>query len=379
MAEDDGAERNFPASPRRLEQAREKGQVARSRELATAAIAFAGAIGLTTLGPGIFDRCLQLFRSSLVLDRDAGFSEARMAAGLEMYSTDILLAMAPLAGLVLFATLAAPMLLSGWVWSTTALAPDWNRLNPVRGLSNIISTQGLAELVKAILKCLLLGAIGVWAVVHAWGETQALAGQGTAAAVVSLGNLVGTGFFALAGGLVVIALVDVPYQLWHYYDGLKMTREELREEQREQEGDPQLKARIRSQQREIARKRMMAAVPKADVIVTNPTHYAVALEYKPGRMSAPKVVAKGAGLIAQRIRDIGRENDVPLLEAPPLARALYRHAEIGSEIPTALYAVVAQVLAYVFQLKHARTVGGPLPVAPTGLDVPPELDPSAAA
>jgi flagellar biosynthetic protein FlhB len=197
--------------------------------------------------------------------------------------------------------------------------------------------------------------------------------------VASLGSLVVTGFFALVVGLVAIALLDVPYQLWHYHHGLRMSREELREEQRESEGDPQLKARVRSMQRETARKRMMAAVPGADVIVTNPTHFAVALEYKEGRMGAPRVVAKGAGLIAQRIREIGVANAVPVLEAPPLARALYRHAELGAEIPPALYAVVAQVLAYVYQVRRHRRGSGPAPVAPGALPVPAGLDPQAAA
>ena len=379
MADDEGVERNFPATPRRLEQAREKGQVARSRELATAAITLSAAIGLAALGPGLFDRSLQLFRSGLTLDRRAVFDEVRMVEGLGTLSTDMLLAIAPLGGLVLAATVAAPLLLSGWVWSTGALAPDWSRLNPMRGLGGIFSTQGIAELVKAILKCVLLGTIGAWAIVHAWDRMQALAGQGSAAAVSDLGGLVATGLFALAGGLVAIALIDVPYQLWHHHHGLRMTREEVREEQREMEGDPQLKARIRSQQRDVARRRMMAAVPKADVIVTNPAHYAVALEYREGKMRAPKVVAKGAGQIALRIREIGRGHGVPVLEAPPLARALHKHAEIGSEIPPALYAVVAQVLAYVFQVQRQRTHGGPAPVLPASLDVPPGLDPQAAA
>ena len=326
----------------------------------------------------MFDRSLQLFRSGLAFDRDTGFVVDRMGARLTTFSVDMLLALAPFAGIVLFATLAAPLLLSGWVWSTEALHPDWNRLNPVRGLSNILSTQGIAELVKAVLKCVLLGAIGAWAVVHAWDEMQALAGQRPAAAMANLGNLIATGFFALAGGLVTIALFDVPYQLWHYHDNLKMTRDELREEQRELEGDPQLKARIRTMQRDTARRRMMAAVPKADVIVTNPTHYSVALAYREGRMGAPKVVAKGMGLIALRIREIGHLHDVPTLEAPPLARALYTHAELGAEIPPALYGVVAQVLAYVFQVQRQRAAGGPAPVAPADLDVPPGLDPHTA-
>ena len=218
----------------------------------------------------------------------------------------------------------------------------------------MFSKQSLVELAKAIAKCVLLGGIGYWAVASSWSELAQLPARETGGAVARVGILVSHGFFALVGGLVVVALVDVPWQIWHYHDELKMTRQEVVEEQREIEGDPQLKARIRSQQREVARRRMMGAVPTADVIVTNPTHYAVALQYRDGTMRAPKVVAKGMNLIAQRIREIGAEHSVPVLEAPPLARALYRHAEVGGEIPPALYTVVAQVLAYVYQVERHR-------------------------
>ena len=288
--------------------------------------------------------------------------------------TDLL----PLLGLLLGATIAAPMLLSGWVFSLNALVPDFARLSPTRGLKNLFSTHSLAELAKAIAKCVLLGGIGAWSIARMWGPMQQLPAQSPASAVGQLGSVLGSTFLALVGGLIVIALIDVPHQLWRYHRGLRMTREEVRQEQREMEGDPQLKARIRSQQRAMAHKKMMAAVPKANVIVTNPTHYAVALAYRDGGMRAPRVVAKGMNLVAQRIREIGAEHDVPVLEAPPLARALYRHTEIGSEIPQALYTVVAQVLAYVYQVERFRTRGGAAPVAPTALDVPPGLDPLGA-
>jgi len=378
MAEEHDVERSYPATPKRLEQAREKGQVARSRELATAAIVLTAALTLWGLGPALFERCLTSFRAGLSLDRSAAFDDERMLTGLHALSSDMLFAVFPLLGLLLLATLAAPLLLSGWVFSPHAIKPDFARLNPLRGLKNILSAHSLVELGKAIAKCVLLGGIGTWVVVHGWSEMQQLGSQPPVGAVTHLGAIMSTGFFALVSGLVLIALIDAPYQLWHYYSGLKMSREEVRQEQREMEGDPQLKARIRSQQRAIARKRMMASVPKADVIVTNPTHFAVALEYREGKMGAPRVVAKGRNLIAQRIRQLGEEHRVPVLEAPPLARALYRHTEIGSEIPQALYAVVAQVLAYVYQVQRFRRAGGAMPVAPADLPVPPELDPLAS-
>jgi len=379
MAEEHDAERTFQPTPRRLEQAREKGQIARSRELATAAVALSGAMALWWVGPALYQRCLVVFRTGLAFDRAGAIEPDRMLASLSALSGELLLAISPLLGVVLVATLGAPLLLSGWVWSNTALAPDFARLNPARGLRNMFSAQSLVELVKAIAKCLLLGGIGYWALASSWAEMQQLPAHETGGAVERVGILVSTGFFALVGGLVVVAVIDVPWQIWHYHDQLKMTRQEVVQEQREMEGDPQLKARIRSQQREVARRRMMSAVPKADVVVTNPTHYAVALQYRDGSMRAPKVVAKGMNLVAQRIREIGAEHGVPMLEAPPLARALYRHTEVGSEIPPALFMVVAQVLAYVYQVERHRVAGGPAPAFPTDLAVPPELDPLQAA
>lgn len=375
MSDEHDAERTFQPTPKRLEQAREKGQVARSRELATAAVALSGAIALWWVGPELYRNCLRVFHTGLGFDRETAIDPDRMLAGLSALSMDMLVAIAPLLGLVLVATLGAPMLLSGWVWSGTVLSPDFSRMNPARGLGTMFSKQSLVELAKAIAKCVLLGGIGYWAVASSWAELSQLPARETGGAVARVGILVSHGFFALVGGLVVVALVDVPWQIWHYHDQLKMTRQEIVDEQREMEGDPQLKARIRSQQREVARRRMMSAVPTADVIVTNPTHYAVALQYRDGAMRAPKVVAKGMNLIAQRIREIGAEHGVTVLEAPPLARALYRHAEVGSEIPPALYTVVAQVLAYVYQVERHRAKGGPAPAIPAHLDVPPELDP----
>lgn len=379
MAEEQDAERTFQPTPKRLEQAREKGQIPRSRELATAAVALSGAMALWWMGPDLYQRCLGVFRSGLAFDRAGAVEPDRMLAGLSGLSVDMLLAISPLLAMVLVATLGAPLLLSGWIWSGTAFAPDFARLSPARGLGNMFSSQSLVELGKAIAKCLLLGGIGYWALSSSWAELQQLPARDTGGAVARVGVLVSTGFFALVGGLVVVALIDVPWQIWHYHDQLRMTRQEVVQEQREMEGDPQLKARIRSQQREVARRRMMSAVPHADVIVTNPTHYAVALQYRDGSMRAPQVVAKGMNLIAQRIREIGVEHGVTVLEAPPLARALYRHAEIGSEIPPALYTVVAQVLAYVFQVARQRSTGGPAPAIPSDLAVPPELDPLQAA
>jgi flagellar biosynthetic protein FlhB len=374
MADEHDLERNYPATPRRLEQAREKGQVARSRELTIAATALAGAIAIATTGPTLFARSAALVKEGLTFERAAAFDADRMLATLSALASASLIALAPLLALTLVATLAAPLMLSGWVFSSRALAPDFGRLDVLRGLGNMVSKHSLVELVKALAKCALLAGIGGWCIWRGFEGLQSLAAQAPAEALARLGAIASSSFFALVGGLALIALIDVPYVIWRHRDMLKMTREELRQELRESEGDPQLKARVRSLQRQAARKRMMAAVPKASVIVTNPTHYAVALEYREGAMRAPKVVAKGIELVAARIREIGAANGVPVLEAPALARSLYRHAELGAEIPQALYSVVAQVLAYVYQVQAFRTRGGRPPEAPRDLSVPPELE-----
>jgi flagellar biosynthetic protein FlhB len=286
---------------------------------------------------------------------------------------------APVLGVLFVAALVSPMLLSGWLVSSKSLAPDFARLNPVRGLGNIFSATGLAELTKAIAKVLLIFGVAVWVVLGQTEATMGLAGEPLPAAIAHGGRILGMCFLAVVGSLALIAALDVPFQIWHHRSKLKMSREDLRREAKEQEGDPQVKAAIRSQQREMARKRMMAAVPTADVVVVNPTRYAVALRYDDATMRAPRVVAKGMHLIAGRIRELAEEHRVPVLQAPPLARALYRHAEIGDEIPAPLYAAVAEVLAWVFQLRRHASHGGAAPAAPAAIAVPVELDPEHAA
>ncbi|HSV20214.1 MAG TPA: flagellar biosynthesis protein FlhB [Casimicrobiaceae bacterium] len=377
MAEEQDLERTYPATPRRLEQARERGQVARSRELSTAAIAFAGALALATLGPALFGQCAQIMRAGLTLDRTAAFDADRMSVALSALAHGSLWAILPVLGVTLLATLAAPLLLSGWVFSGKAVTPDFHRLDPLRGLSNLISKHALVELVKALAKCALLAGLGAWSIAHAFDELTTLSVQDLGGATMRLGGLIATGFFALVGGLALIAALDVPYAIWRHRDALKMTREEVREEMRESEGDPAIKARVRSLQRAAARKRMMAAVPTATVVVTNPTHYAVALRYDE-TMRAPRIVAKGMDKVAQRIREIAAEHGVPLLEAPAVARALHRHGDLDAEIPHTLYAVIAQVLAYVYQVRAWRAQGGRPPVPPSDLAVPDGLDPLAA-
>ena len=378
MSEASDLERTEPASPRRLEKAREEGQVVQSRELATFVVLMVGGGTLWALGNALSTGMAQLVRSGMMFDASLIGDPERLITRLSSQTMDAVTVFAPLILLLVVAALASPMLLRGWLFSAKAVTPDFNRLNPLSGIKRMLSLNGLAELVKAIVKVGLLGAVAVWLI---WSERETIFSLGMEsipAATQHLGDLIGRGFLLIAGAMIFVVIADVPFQLWSHHKKLKMTKEELRQEARESEGDPQLKARIRQQQREISRRRMMAEIPHADVVVTNPTHYAVALKYSDGEMRAPRVVAKGAGLVAARIREVAAENGVPTLEAPPLARALYRHTELGDEIPAALYAAVAEVLAYVFQLRNYRSAGGCAPSMPADLPVPSELDPQQA-
>jgi len=280
---------------------------------------------------------------------------------------------------VIIAALASPLLLRGWLFSTKAFMPDFKRLNPLSGIKRMVASQGLVELLKSLAKVGLLGSVATWLI---WSNLDAifsLSMEEPAGAIRHMGDLIGRIFLLASGAMIFIVVLDLPYQLWSYFNKLKMSKEQLRQEAKESEGDPHVKARIRAQQRDMARRRMMAEIPTADVVVTNPTHYAVALKYSEGRMGAPRVVAKGADAVAAKIRELAVEHKVPLLEAPPPARALFRHTELGDEIPATLYAAVAEVLAYVFQLRHFQQRGGAYPEIPVGLPVPPELDPLQTA
>jgi flagellar biosynthetic protein FlhB len=378
MAEGSDLEKTEQPSQRRLEKAREEGQVPRSRELSGFALLMAAGAGLWLTGNSVAGRLAAIMKDGLTLDAavmtDPQFLLTRLAA----QSIDILFALAPLLGVLLLAALTAPMLLSGWMFSWEGVLPDFSRLSPMSGISRIFSSHGLVELAKAIVKVVLVGSVAAWVIWHHKDAVFALTREPLEPALAHGTRLVAMSLFAVAGSMLLIVAADVPFQIWEYHHKLKMSREELRQEARESEGDPHVKAAVRSAQREMARKRMMQEIPKADVVVTNPTHYAVALKYASGEMRAPRVVAKGADLVAARIRELATEHHVPVMEAPPLARALFRHTEIGEEVPEKLYTVVAQVLAYVFQLRRYQTYGGAAPQLPHELAVPAELDPQQA-
>ncbi|MEM5331457.1 flagellar biosynthesis protein FlhB [Paraburkholderia sp. JHI2823] len=377
MAEDSDLEKTESATPKRLEKAREEGQVPRSRELATFALLSAGFYGVWMLSGTIGEHMQAMMRGAFTFNHASAFETRRMLIGAGVAAREGLMALLPVLALTGLAALLAPMALGGWLISTKSLEPNFGRLNPMSGLGRIFSVNGPIQLGMSLAKTLVVGVIGGWALWSRRDEILGLGMQPAPRAFADATHLVAVCCGMTVAGMFVVAALDVPYQLWSYYRKLRMTKEEVKREHRENEGDPHVKGRIRQQQRAVARRRMMTQVPKADVVVTNPTHFAVALKYADGEMGAPKVVAKGVNLVAARIREIAAEHNVPLLEAPPLARALYYNVDLNREIPGPLYGAVAQVLAWVYQLKRFREHGGDVPMAPTDLEVPPEMDKGA--
>lgn len=376
-SETSAQDRTLEPSAKRLEDAKREGQVPRSRYLShLLVLAGASALMLAVAGP-MFSATGNIVRRGLTFDAQLATDPTRLAARFGELVGAGVLAAAPFLIVMLAAAIFAPLAIGGWVFAPGAAAPKFDRLDPLKGLTRMVSLPALAEFAKVVLVATLLGVVGAWFVMSHLPEFASLAEEALPSALAHFGGLALGAFAALAATLAAASALDVPFQILQHRKKLKMTLQEARQEEKETQGDPHLKARIRGLQREMARKRMMAAVPKADVVITNPTHFAVALKYLEGRHAAPVVVAKGVDGVAQKIRELADEHRVPQVELPPLARALYRHVEIGGEIPGPLYTAVAQVLAYVFQLKRYAEGRAPRPSAPAEIEVPEGMDPLA--
>lgn len=365
---DSAEEKTLPATEKRKREARERGQLPRSRELSTAVVMGAGAALLVAWGSALGGRTLAFMQEGLRFDAAALADPARMPAAIGGALRSGLMIAAPVMLATFFAALIAPMLIGGWNLSSKALQPDFSRLNPVTGFGRMFSTNSLVELAKSIAKFLIVGLV---AGISWWGSRGELLGLGVEPSTQAIGHglgLVASTFVWMCAALGLIAAIDVPWQLWSYAKQMKMSRQEIKQEYKQSEGSPEVKGRIRRLQAELSQRRMMEKVPTADVIVTNPTHYAVALKYTAGKNRAPVVVAKGVDTVAAAIRELAAEHRITLVEAPPLARALYRGCDLEEEIPAQLYAAVAQVLTYVFQLRAWR--GGDRPLLPKVGDVP---------
>ncbi|HEY0063440.1 MAG TPA: flagellar biosynthesis protein FlhB [Telluria sp.] len=375
MSDDSDAEKTESASPKRLEDARKEGDVPRSRELATFSVLMTAGCGLWFTGGGLVRELNRVMVSGLSLTRDQVFDANVLILRVGSDIAQVMLACLPLALAIMFVAVASPLVIGGFLFSSKAFMPKFSKLNPASGLSNMVSTNALVELLKAIAKTIVVGTVAWLVVMSQKEEVMTLASEPLRNGMSHMVSMMAYAFLYIVGGLGVVAAIDAPYQIWHYANKLKMTRQEVIQESKESDGNPQIKGKIRQLQREMAKRRMMADVPTADVVVTNPTHYAVALKYTDGQGGAPRVVAKGSDEVAAKIRELAKEHKVALLEAPALARALHKHTEIGDEIPEALYSAVAEVLAYVFQLRAFNKGGGKYPDRPGRLPVPPELDP----
>ena len=372
MAESGAGERSEQATPKRLKEAREKGQVARSRELTTALLLITASVSLysfsSPMGTGFADAATKAFSP----DRKTIFGETSMLAALGELMGEIMLAVAPFF-LMLFALATySPLLTGGLSFSFKAVTPQANRMSPAKGFKRMFGLHALVELVKALAKVSVVFVVGYLVITQVFPELIELGSGSINASISRAMDLVSRSFFLLSLSLLVIALIDVPYQLWNHAKQLKMTKQEVKDEFKDTEGKPEVKGKIRQLQREMAQKRMMEAIPDADVVVTNPEHYSVAIKYDAMRSSAPIVVAKGVDVIAMQIRKVAIANDVPILPAPPLARAIYHTTEIDQEVPHGLYLAVAQVLAYIFQLKNYRQGKGVKPKSIDDLPLPDE-------
>jgi len=346
-----GGERTEEPSQKRLQDARERGQVPRSRELTNFATMIGGSAALAAIGGSLASHLSQMVRRGLVIDPQNLRDTDSMLRVLGETSMSALCALLPVFGALIGLALLASVVLGGWNFSPRAMAPDFKRLSPLAGLKRLFGLRGASELGKALMKCAVVG--GVCAAILSWTfrDVLALAHMEPRAAIGRGAGLVSWSFVWLCASLALVAIVDVPLQLFQFKQALRMTRQEVRDEAKESDGRPETKHRIRQMQQTLARRRMMHKVPTADVVIVNPTHFAVALKYDPKQMRAPRVLAKGVDLVAQNIRRIAEEHRVPVFESPKLARALYRSTDLNKEIPAGLYVAVAQVLSYIFRVR----------------------------
>ncbi|WP_111640547.1 flagellar biosynthesis protein FlhB [Marinimicrobium alkaliphilum] len=375
MAEenDSSQEKTEEPTTRKLEKAKEDGQIPRSRDLTTTFILLAGTLGFLIFGSYMGQKMIAIVRYNFILEREVIFDTTTMLQHFSISLYHGVLSILPLFGLLFVASIVGPIALGGWMLSAKAMAPKASRLNPISGLKRMFSLKALVELGKSLGKVLVILGAAIVVLMVQQQDMYRLSDQETDVAVIHSLYLGIVGAIALAAVTVLIAIIDVPFQIWDNKKKLRMTRQEVKDEMKNTEGKPEVKSRIRQLQREIAQRQMMAKVPEADVVITNPTHYAVALKYDPDTMETPILLAKGGDHMAMKIREIAREHNIERVESPVLARAIYHTTEVDQPIPSALYMAVAQVLAYVFQLRNFRRGRGDKPNYPRNLNVPRDM------
>lgn len=375
MAESEsGQDKTEDPTDKRKRDAREKGEIARSKELNTVIVMIVGAAGLLAFGGSMAEMMMQLMRENFTISREALMEERSMSLMLMVSGKAALMSVTPLLVALTIAALIGPISLGGWLFAASSLAPKFSRMNPLAGLKRMVSPKALIELLKSFAKFLIVLFVAVVVLAKDKNDLLAIAHEPLEMAVVHSLQLVGWSTLWMALGLLIIAAVDVPVQLWEAHKKLLMTKQEVRDEHKDNEGRPEVKQRIRQLQREMSQRRMMAAIPDADVVITNPTHYAVALKYDPDKGGAPMLLAKGTDFIALKIREIATQHEIQLLESPALARSIYYSTELDQEIPAGLYLAVAQVLAYVYQIRQYRSGRGKRPdPLKDNLPIPPDL------
>ena len=376
MAESEsGQDKTEDPTDKRKRDSREKGEIARSKELNTVAVTLGGAGGLLAFGGYLAESLMELMRLNFSLTREMIVDERSMGIFLLASGKAAILATQPILIMLFVISLVAPIALGGFLFSGSLLAPKFSRMNPLAGIKRMFSLNAVTELLKALAKFSLILMVGMLVLSKDRQALLAIANEPLEQAIIHSVQVVGWSALWMSSGLLLIAALDVPFQLWQSHNKIKMTKQEVRDEYKDSEGKPEVKQRIRQLQRDASQRRMMAAVPDADVIITNPTHYAVALQYDPEKGGgAPLLLAKGSDFIALKIREIGVAHKVQILESPALARAIYYSTEVEQEIPSGLYQAVAQVLAYVFQIRQYRKGRGkaPDPLKPD-LPIPPDL------
>ncbi|MDX1811559.1 MAG: flagellar biosynthesis protein FlhB [Gammaproteobacteria bacterium] len=374
MAENEqGQEKTEEATAKRIEDARSKGQVPRSREFNTFFMMIVSGAALVGLGPGIIRDLLGILHDSLTPSRAEVFDKKFMINNFLDQVMNALSMLAPLFILLVFVAIASSLTIGGWNFSIQAIAPKFSKLNPLSGVKRIVGVQGLVELTKALFKFFIVATIAVILLMQNADSLLLVGRQDVEVALANIGNELVWYFLLLSSSLLIVAAMDAPYQLWNNKRQMRMSKDEVKQEHKNQEGSPETKGRIRRTQQEMAMKRMMAEVPEADVVITNPTHFAVALKYDQERSGAPIVVAKGADLVAAKIRNLATKHHVPILSSPALARAIYFSTELDHEIPAGLYLAVAKVLAFVFQLKDKPGTDLSSPITFDDVEIPDDL------
>lgn len=375
MANDSDLEKTETASGSRIQKAYEDGDVPRSKELSTAATLITAGACLWGMGGFLEDALKNLMINGMKFDSKIALDPVSALSKIYEQIGDLVIVFIPIFTFILLSEILSPIGIGGWNISTKMLTPNLDKLNPISGFGNIFNKNSWVELLKSVCKVGLIAIISFLSISYSLPDLMKLPLLPIETGLSNTVNFLIVTFFLILIGYLIIVAIDVPYQLYRYAEKLKMSVQEVREEMRDSNGSPEIKAKIRQQQISMSRRRMMSQIQNADVVITNPTHYAVAVKYDSEVMGAPRILAKGSDAVALRIREIANEHRILMVESPKLARALYAHTEVEQEIPEALYLAVAEILAYVFQVKSFNGRDGEYPTMPQSIEVPDELDP----